>query len=708
MIARAMKSVSVSAPDVTIRLSQARALPLLARVSAALAAGDAGAVHALLQSSADFALLWPIIGQRVSASDDAVAAALCAPWRDASRGDAGEYAAVATTLVLCKRYDQALAIVDQGLAKAHDLADLHALRGDALRGLKRWNAAARSYAACVGLDARHLRALVNLSGTRMQAGQYDGAVQAARQALAIDPACVDAGVNLGRALIEQQEIGAAMDAFADVAERGPPTALLCTNIARGWRAAGDVMQATTWIDRALQLEPGHVPALVLLGGLAREMGDLDSALTQLTRAAALDADNYEMWSETALILLERGDAAAALAAQQKARALMPEVPAAIAGHANALVAVGDMRAALDAYKQALDVNPMSIAALCGIAQNFPRKLDRTHRERIESLLMMPDLRAQTRSPLHAAMASYYDALEDYPRAAAQTDLANETQWQHRAAIDWRYEPEAFARECDDLMAAFTRESFARLRGMGNDSEAPVFIVGMPRSGTTLLEQILGAHPSALGVGERSQAMLSWEAVRLGRTAVATVAALDSDVIGRAADLHLQRLHALRPPGREVRFYVDKLPDNFRFLGWIALQFPNARVIDLRREGRDVLVSCWMKQFNRLQWSVRPDWIAHRIVQYRRLMAHWTAVSPLRMLRVDYEALASDPERVARGITDFLDLPWDPACLDFHQARRAVRTASVAQVREPVHARSVARWKHYEAHLSAAFAQMAEA
>jgi hypothetical protein len=148
--------------------------------------------------------------------------------------------------------------------------------------------------------------------------------------------------------------------------------------------------------------------------------------------------------------------------------------------------------------------------------------------------------------------------------------------------------------------------------------------------------------------------------------------------------------------------VDKLPDNYLYLGMIVTLFPKARIIHCRRDPRDVAVSCWMTNFRHIHWASDPGHIAARFADYRRVMVHWRRVLPVPVLEVDYEETVVDLERVARRLVDWCGLPWDPACLDFHRTARPVRTASVTQVRQPIYRRSVARWKHYEGTLKSLF------
>jgi hypothetical protein len=235
-----------------------------------------------------------------------------------------------------------------------------------------------------------------------------------------------------------------------------------------------------------------------------------------------------------------------------------------------------------------------------------------------------------------------------------------------------------------------------------DSERPVFIFGLPRSGTTLTEQILARHSQVFGAGELPLAHEDLQAVPGDFEQPEPLGQLDTNTARRIAQHHLDRLQELNASALRV---ADKMPDNYLCLGLLAALFPRAKFIHCRRDLRDVAVSCLMTQFRQISWTNDPDHIAARFHEYQRLMAHWRAVLPVAMLEVDYEETVADLEGVARRLVDWCGLEWEPACLSFHEGKRPVRTASVAQVRQPLYTRSVARWRNYEGALAALFARL---
>ena len=229
----------------------------------------------------------------------------------------------------------------------------------------------------------------------------------------------------------------------------------------------------------------------------------------------------------------------------------------------------------------------------------------------------------------------------------------------------------------------------------------MFVFGLPRSGTTLIEQVLASHSRIHGAGELRIVRRSFESIPavLGRSGPPrdSIAHLDRATVRLLVEQHLGRLAAI--DGGRCERIVDKMPDNYLYLGLLAVLFPRAVFIHCRRDLRDVAVSCWMTDFRTIRWANHLDHIATRFHQYHRLMDHAQDVLPVPIHHVDYEETVTDLESVARRLMAICGVDWEPACLEFYRTERPVRTASVSQVRQPVYQRSVARWKNYEVALA---------
>jgi Flp pilus assembly protein TadD len=405
-------------------------------------------------------------------------------------------------------------------------------------------------------------------------------------------------------------------------------------------------------------------------------------------------------------LQEEGRLSEARAHYERAAQLEPGSAGALVHLGGVHAETGQMAEAEAAFRAAARLKPRAAQPLSRLATLLRHRLPESDRAAIEDLLADPRLGPKARARLLFGLAHLRDARGEYDHAAGCLREANAlTLAEARGA--GAYSPADHTLHVDGLLGAFDAAFFARTAGMGDPTRRPVFDFGQPRSGTTLVEQVLASHPQVQRAGELRLGRRSFEAVPaiLGRRArpVECVAHLDAEAIRLLAGPHLAALAAL-DGGRADRI-VDKMPDNYLYLGLLAALFPNAAFLHCRRDLRDVAVSCWMTDFRTIRWANDPMHIASRFHEYRRLINQWAAVLPVVVHEVDYETTVADLEGVARRLLAACGLEWNAACLEFHRTERTVRTASLAQVRRPIYTTSVARWKHYETALADLFAAL---
>ncbi|MBV8496056.1 MAG: sulfotransferase, partial [Gammaproteobacteria bacterium] len=281
------------------------------------------------------------------------------------------------------------------------------------------------------------------------------------------------------------------------------------------------------------------------------------------------------------------------------------------------------------------------------------------------------------------LGCYDEAFDNYRRA-------NELTRRQRVP----YTREKFVQRVDHITGTFDSAFLAARRGQGSDSELPVLIIGMPRSGTSLTEQILASHPSVFGGGE----LRFWEgAYGVFRSEVAGGAEA-AQVLGQVGRDYLERMRGLSHGAQRV---IDKMPANFLYCGLAHAVFPRARIIHMQRHPLDTCLSIYTQNFFRMgSYANDLEDLAHYYTQYLRIMDHWRALLPAHaLLDVPYEGLIAEPEAWTRRLLDFLGLPWDARCLEFHQTERTVLTASRWQVRQKINAASAGRWRNYEKHLA---------
>jgi hypothetical protein len=310
----------------------------------------------------------------------------------------------------------------------------------------------------------------------------------------------------------------------------------------------------------------------------------------------------------------------------------------------------------------------------------------------QRLLEAAELLDRDRVQLHLALARHYDRRRQYVRAFEHLQIGNATRFKNHP-----FDSIAHSRAVDRLIAACGSEAVAPYPSPSAHSKRPIFIVGMPRSGTTLVEQIFAAHSQVAAGGELPTIMNI--AAQIGGASDAYPEAmreLDGDSLSRFARQYLEKLEAVSAGGARV---TDKMPFNFMHLGLIAALFPDAAIIHCRRSAADTCLSCYFTSFNEeLQFASELSALGRYWLDYERLMHHWHRVLPVKILDVDYERLVTDTEATVRQMLDFCELAWEPACMHFFNIDRGVRTPSRWQVRQPIYPQSVGRWRHYERQL----------
>jgi hypothetical protein len=304
----------------------------------------------------------------------------------------------------------------------------------------------------------------------------------------------------------------------------------------------------------------------------------------------------------------------------------------------------------------------------------------------------PDLSKTERMQLHFALGKAYADLRDHDRSFEHLLRGNALK---RAIAS--YDEAGTLSLFDRIEAIFTPELVAAKSGFGDPSPVPIFVLGMPRSGTTLVEQIIASHPCVHGAGELKTFNDIIETVRGDDGKTIPYPAFVSALDGRAtAQIGMRYIEAIRRLSPSISHITDKMPSNFFFAGLIHLALPNARIIHTIRDGVDTCVSCFSKLFTAEQnYTYDLAELGRYYVRYERLMAHWRRVLPPgRILDVNYEDVVADLEQNARRIVAHCGLPWDDRCLSFHETARPVRTASAAQVRQPIYKTAIARWRVY--------------
>ena len=611
---------------------------------------------------------------------------------------------LACAYIQLEKHKEAKTILETLVSQHPDNADYLCALADVARLSGTFKKAVRLYQSALKIEPEHVSANSNLGALLVYFGREEESLDYCRKATKLAPKHALTHLNLGRCLIHLELFDEAMEAFADAFDLEPESPLICTEIADVWLSSGDLQEASDWYNRALKFSPDSTTAIA---GIARILLDTDNvaaALVLLEEKLELHPDDIGLKRAYADALWDDGDANSAMKVLDSIQPFDTENPWLLSKRGQMLASSGAVEESLESYRKALDLNPVCIPALHGLAVKQRAKFDSKLAERMQKLLLISSLKDGSKALLHNGLSYYFDGQKKWKDASDHMAKANELQWSHQSKRSWNYEQKAHREHFENIRKTFTNEYFESVEGFGSDSEQPVFIVGMPRSGTTLTEQILARHKQVLGIGERNFAARSFSS--LTQLAIAknqklsdplsVLAKLSRDDIQAISDSYLEQLEnlKLRDGDENIVRIVDKMPDNYSLMGWILTLFPNAKVIHCRRDPRDVALSCWMTQFSKIQWASRIDDLCHRINQYHVMMAHWRTTIPDRFVEIDYEDMVENQEQVSKQLIKWIGLEWDEACLKFYESDRIVRTASITQVRRPIYKSSVERWKPY--------------
>ena len=475
-------------------------------------------------------------------------------------------------------------------------------------------------------------------------------------------------------------------------------------------------------DEAAQLylhvcerNPDALAAPYFLALMDIETGWLERALERLRFVTRRDPSSFDPVFALGHTFGELGQWPQAVNAYRRALAIKPQSTTARFALARALEVVGQLDDTLALFRDLTDVVPVRLTALMGIAHLKPSAITPAESQEMADVARNAEIPVSARIGLLFALAGvlessrrYDDAFAAYleangMRRARLGDDAGETPELAIASPATRPKfnsPEqAAVRHAEATARArqiFTPDFLARHSGKGHDSPAPIFILGMPRSGSTLLEQILSSHGKVEGLGEGTAL---WRTIS-GRFPLAPDAEAEAnpDFFRKLAEDYLARQRAFG--WRKAPYVVDKMLGNYLSIGMIHLMFPKATILHSVRDPVDTCLGCFRQLFrtgNETTYDLRD--IGEQYVRYREMMAHWEVVLPGRVINVVHEELVSDPDKNIRWlIEDACKLKWDENCLRFHQTKRAVRTASIAQVRQPIFTTSLQRWRKYANHL----------
>lgn len=465
--------------------------------------------------------------------------------------------------------------------------------------------------------------------------------------------------------------------------------------ARACLAGGYPGEAARHCQGVLEIEPANVAALAILAESARRMGDFETAVPPLQALARLTPEQAGVLRSlgSALARLQRD--AEAIDAYEKCIALDNNNGEALRGLGNAFARSGRRKRASELMQRVIALNPRDTAAHYQLTTLITAEPDDPRVNQLKSLYSDADFSAREHSRLAFALARILDQQGNFDEAFEWFRTANSLRRQ-----EGDFDAGADEAWIERAMTTFNAHFLARHASSGIASSKPVFIVGLPRSGSTLLEQVLASHAEVHGAGELMllpatlAGLSSW--LPPGEQLPEAVAKIEPGAWLELGRDYLAKLDLLAPAASRI---VDKQLFNYTLVGFIRLILPEARILHTSRHPMATCWSCYATAFRNDRGFTHDLGDLGRTWRlYRKIMDHWHALLPDQLLEVRYEDMLDDLEGTVRKVLRFLDLPWDDACLEFHKTERTVATASKTQVRQPLYAGSREHWRNYEAHL----------
>jgi len=622
-----------------------------------------------------------------------------APRRDESRPTKDARSLALFHANLCevsrqlKQLDQAIAAGECATALDPNMAMAHSNLGIAYFDRKDYDQAEVCQQRALDIEPNFAPSLNNLGSVWRERGDHDKALDYYRKAAAAaNPHYLEPLNNLGALLLEEDRIPEAIEALKKALTLAPNYPESICNMGGVHLAQEENEQALAHYRRALSLRPVYIEAQMGLAKTLQALENLEEAERAALQAIEFDASNPKAQALLAGIHTEMAQPARAEAEYERALQLKPDSGDALLGLGHLCTENGQMERARELFRRALAGKPDDIAARIHLVQNDKVSADDEHFAALRAEeKKMAEFSDNRRLSLHFALGKCYDDIRDYDQAFPHYLAGCQIK---RARLG--YDPAAAARQFVELEEIFSKDFIDRLRGSGDPSAMPIFVLGMPRSGTTLTEQILASHPDVFGAGELPDLLrIAHRKTHPDTTTFPdNLRYLDSATLNAWGAEYVAAVRARAPQAKHI---TDKMPANFFAVPLIHLMLPNAKIIHVNRNPVDTCVSCFTRLFHRKQEHTYDlAELGRYYADYARLMDHWRKVLPAdAFLDIQYEDIVADQEKESRRLLDWCGLEWNADCLDFHQTKRQVRTASVVQVRQPIYSTSVERWRKYE-------------
>ncbi|MBL4691834.1 MAG: tetratricopeptide repeat protein [Magnetovibrio sp.] len=626
-------------------------------------------------------------------------------------------------------FEDAILQIQNSIDQQPNFADAYGNLGLVLAAVNRDQEAIERFQKAISLKPDYTAAHFNLGNVFLGMKNLEQAEKSFQNVVSLVPSHIDAYAKLGDVYVQSNLFEKALACFQWVVQRQPQNALMHYNIALASQQLGHYDEAISSYQSALRFDAENPRLYFNLACLLSNLGQTKAAIDNYQLAISKKSDFAEAYNNMGLCLEKLGMSDAAKVCFESVIAINPEISEAHNNLGLIVFDAGDLKTALKHYFIALKHDPKFMRAFNNIANvykamgerdqafEYYRKtieldpdiaeahknlaLMKKHKEydqdleNMESFFGRPGVSEDQKMHLAYGLGKAFDELHRYDEAFEYLAFGNKT---YRASYD--YNSQQDLDYFNHIKEVFNASLFETRKNMGCEDATPIFILGMPRSGTTLVEQILSSHPDVFGAGELrtlSQIIVkhqTQENIAKYPDVVKDIKDTNFNELGR------QYVQAIRAHDPGVRFIINKMPGNFLYIGLIKLILPKAKIIHCKRSPEDTCLSIFRYHFSGLhEYAQDLKELGQYYNQYHDLMDHWHQHLPGFVYDIQYEDLIADQGGQTKALLDFCGLEWDDACLDFHKSKRAVSTASTEQVRRPIYKDSVQAWKHYEKQLA---------
>lgn len=596
--------------------------------------------------------------------------------------------------IMLGQYAEAEERVNNAITMFPEFPRSHVVRGELRLVQGRHDQAADEFRRAVELGDRDPNTHIKLSRALMLRGDQDGASAAVEESMRLDP-----DRRLLADAFKLEKTGKPQEAeqiYRDILKKNPENVDALRMLAGLASSRNEHRDAEILLKRALELKPDFGRAMADLVNNLVDQEKLDDALEVADRLTRIGGDNPDSWLLQGNAFSASGQYENAIAAYRKSLELSPEHPGALSGLAHNQKTIGNQDEAISNYRKCIAANPYFTEAYWSLANLKTFRFTDEEVRAMEELLEHPHIPDEAQIHLRNSLGFEYEGRQEYDKAFANFEQCNsiKRKTEYYDSVETEF-------LIDRTIEIFSKEFLDSATAPANVDATPLFIIGLPRSGSTLLEQILASHSEVEGTHELSDLARIVREIpdRLKSRKLYPEILRDADptFISDLGNAYLERTEKYRSG---MRFFIDKNPNNFIQVGLLHLALPQAVFINARRHPLDSCLGTYKQLFAKGQpFSYDLVDVGEYYLQYERLMAHWNEVLPGKVLDVRYEDVIADLDTAVRQMLEHCGLPFEEQCLRYHETDRAVKTASSEQVRKPIYRSSLNLWRNYEDHLA---------